>query len=197
VGKAERSGVEECAAAEIVHQWHPIVRREVGEFAERGGLDETLHAEVRGVDAQYQLRRPGAEYLLEIRSSGLVGGSDFDQTRSRTFDDLGDPDPAADLDKLAASYGHAATTTTQADRERKGSRVVITGERTFRARKLSQILLRDRQPTGAPAGPSIKLQQKISAGRIHRGCDGSLAPRGTSEVGVDNDAGGVDRRWQG
>ena len=80
----------------------PAALRDPRELRESARLlGEADDAEVRLVDAQQQ-RRLGADRPLVVGGARAVRRPDLDEPRARAGEDVGDPEPVADLDQLAA-----------------------------------------------------------------------------------------------
>ena len=108
-----------------------------------------------------------------------------------TSDDLGDPDAATDLDELPAAHRDAAPAR-QADRERDGRGVVDDDQRVLGAGQRDQVRLGLAVAAATTTRLAVELEEDRPLGRRARGLDRRPRPRRAAEVGVDDDARGID-----
>ena len=155
-------------------------------------LDEARHREVGRMDPQHDPRIARAKWRFEVRGACAIRGPDLDQARSRTFDDLGDPDAATDLDELAARHDDAARTR-QADGDGDGRRVVVDDHRGTRTGQGDEVVLRQVEPWPASSGLRVELEHAPPSGQTH-GLDCDIGPGRSSEIGVEDHARRVDHR---
>ena len=132
-----RVGRRHRPAAQVHHQRHVRRGRGIPQLGQPRRGHEPLHHEVAAVHRQ-QRRRAGATGGGVIRHGGLVGGPDLAQAAARGGEDLGNAEPAPDLDQLAARDHHLAALGIVADgrhhQQQRGRAVVDHG----RGRRLAQ-----------------------------------------------------------
>ena len=73
-----------------------------------------------------------------VRDAGAVRGADLHQPRTRLGEDVGDPEPVADLDQLTAADQHLAAARRRGEAQQHGRRVVVHGQPRLRARQARQ-----------------------------------------------------------
>jgi hypothetical protein len=156
-------------------------------------LREAGLAEVRAMDAQDEASPAGFERLAEVLGPGPIGCPDLDESDAGSPDDLRDPNPATDLDELAARHRHAAPPG-EADGQRNGGGVVVRDEGVLGAGQGDQVLLGLAEAGAALARRAVELEQQVIAGDLGDGGDGRSRPRGSAEIRMDDDAGRIDRR---
>ena len=136
---------------EVVDDDRAVAVRDRGDLGRVRRLGEPGHREVRGMDAKDGAGAALGERRLEVLRPRPVRRPDLDQPRAGPPDDLGDADPAADLDELASRHDHAAPTReTDGQRDRGG--VVVRDERVLGAGQRDQVLL-GRRGTARPRRP--------------------------------------------
>src|ERR1700722_5807507 len=150
----------------------------------------------------------------EITEGSLVGCSNFTQSRATRLEDFRNPEPAADLNQLAArnhnlilrrrisvkrTPAHAISNTRlflaeMSKNQNKRTRVIIHNRSSFRSAQQCEIVFRVR---GAPAAPSLgESVLKIVVLRSdpgHRFHDSMPQWRAT-EIRVNENAGAIDHR---
>jgi hypothetical protein len=125
---------------------------------------------------------------------GLVGGPDLDERRAARGHELGEPVRPADLDELAPGHGHRAAGGQPEEHEEQGASVVVDDEGVLGAGELDE-QAPDPLATAAPlAGREVEFDVPVGQGGLARRVCGGRVQWGTSEVGVEQDAGGVDHR---
>ena len=198
--QAEVARVEQAAAADVVDQHDACVVGDGSEFCQGRLLGEADDAEIGGVNAE-----DGGGVLGDgvgvVGGSGAVGGADFDERGPGVAEDVGDAEAAADLDGLSAGDDHFTSRrvggAVSGHGEVEGGGVVVDGDAGLSA---GQGLERRLEVVGAGAsgaGVEVVLEVGVSAGCIRHGDGGGFRDRGASEVGVDDDSGGVDDAAQG
>ena len=191
--EAERGGIEERAAPEIVDDDRAVSMGDRGHLGDIGRLGEAGHREVRWMDAQRDLRPAFGQGSLVIGGTRPVGRPDLDETRARASDDLGDPHTSADLDELAARDDHSAATS-ESDGHRHGRRVVVGDEGVLRAGQGDKVVLGHAR-TGPPtARGAIELEEEVAAGKPGCRVRDAIRPRRPAQVRVDDDPSRVDDR---
>ena len=91
----------ERTRAEVVDERQPSPRRNSCQLGQVGLLGEADDPKVRLMHPQDH-RRLGAERALVVRHARTVRRPDFDESRARAHEHVGDPEAVADLDQLSA-----------------------------------------------------------------------------------------------
>ncbi len=195
VGQAEGRGLEQGAAAQIVDDDGAVGMCDPGELGRVGRLHETRLREVRRVDAQHDRCPALGQGRFEVGRPRPVRRADLDQARAGPPDDLGDPDPAADLDQLAARHGHPAPTG-EAHRQGKGRGVVDGDQSVLGTGQRDQVFLGGPEAGSPVAGGAIEFEERVTGRGARRGLDGSRRPGCATQVRMQDDAGRVDDRGQ-
>ena len=190
-----RARVEHRAAAEVVEQQQPALARERREAVERRGLGEADDAEVRGVDAQ-QRRRLVGDRLGVVAEVGAVRRADLDEARAGLAHDVGDAEPAPDLDELPARDDDLAPGAERRQREQQRGGVVVDRDARLRPRHPRQRVREVVEARAARARREVELQVRVARRRRPHRLDGRAREGGASEVGVDHDARRVDHAPQ-
>ena len=177
--------IEQRAGAEVVEQRQRARARDAGEIFERRLLGEADDAEVRLMDAEQQ-RRSLVDRALVVGGARPVRRPDLDEPRARACEHVGDAEPVADLDQLAARDDHVAPFGERSEREQQGARVVVHDERGFGAGEPAQdrgdvILAR-----AAPSFGEVVLEIRVAAGRLDRALERGGGERRAAEVRVDD-----------
>ena len=111
----------------------------VGDLRELAHADlarEAEHPVVGGVDAEDGARR-GAERARVVGGARAVGRAHLAQPRARALDDLGDAEPVADLDELAARDDDLAPARERRERQHQRGGAVVDADRGLGARQLA------------------------------------------------------------
>ncbi len=174
-----------------MHQRHP----ERGELSDGGLPGEPLDAVVGGVHLEYEAGVRG-DGLLVVLGGRPVGGADLPQPGAGTGEQVGKAEPVADLDQFAAADDDLPAAAGQrGGREDEGGRVVVHhAGRGGRGNRPPQRL----DDAAAPLpGPRPRLQVELDVAGPRRGeqrVRRRAAERRAAQVGVHEDAGGVDDR---
>jgi len=183
----------------VDHQRHAGAASERDESGRRDGGGEAAHAEVAGQDLEHERGRAGQRALV-VREVGAVGGAHLHQARAGGGKDLGDAERAADLDQLAARDHDLAAARVRRHGQQQGRGVVVDDERGLGAGGRDEQAGEAAQAVAAAPAGAVELEVAGGVGeRGQRG--GDLArQRRAAEVGVEEDAGGVEHpfeRWPG
>ncbi len=183
VGQPRARGIEQ-PRADVVDEGDAERREQL----RRHGLREALDAVVRGVHLQHQgdVGPRRSERDLVVGQAGAVGGAHVDQAGAGLLEHLGHAEPAADLHALAPAHDHVATSGQCGDDEQHGGGVVVHHDRRLGAAQPGQQPTDVVVPRTPLAGVEVELEVPV-AGRL------SVAERRPPEVGVEQDAGGVDQ----
>ncbi len=192
-GQAECRQVDEGAAAEVPRHRQAAPAAEGGQILQGHGGGEPEDAVVAGVGVEEQPRAL-ADRRLVVGEVGAVGGAHLHGDRAAALHHVGQAEGAADLDQLApgdhdlAAQGEAV----EGDQHRGG--VVVDHGRRLGAGQLAEQLLDDAVAAAAPAGLQVDLQAAVAGGGLGDAAEGVCGQGGAAEVGVQDDAGGVDHR---
>ncbi len=134
---------------------------------------------------------------LVVAEVGAVGGADLDQGGAALTHDVRDAEAAADLDELAARNHDLAVAGEGREHEEQGGGVVVDGHGGLGAGDAAQEGLDVLVAAAALAGFEVVLEVAVAARDCRHGGDGGVRERRAAEVGVNDDAGGVDHGTQG
>ena len=163
-------------------------RREVGE---RSALDEPLDAEVGWMDAQNG-RGAVADRQCVVVQSRPVCRAHFAQPRARLRHHIRHPEAAADLDQLASRHQHLAAARDGRQRQERRRRAIVHHDRRFGARNAAQQGFSVCRTRATRPGRQIELEIAVAGTERPELLDRRRSQWRASEVGVDDDAGGVD-----
>jgi hypothetical protein len=124
-----------------------------------------------------------------VGQPGPVRRADVSQDRARLFHDLGHPEAATDLDRLAASNQHLAPVGQGSDDQQDGCRVVVDDNRGLGSTELSKERADVALARTALACRQIKLEVCGSS-------ELSVGDRSAAEIRVQEHTGGIDDRLQ-
>ena len=192
---AAEAGVEprrvaERAAPRVLEEEQAVLaghRRTLG-----GGrpLGEADHAEIRRVDADDGRGARGHRGCV-VGGAGAVGGADVDHPGAAEAHHLGDAEAAADLHRLPTGDEHLAPPAERAQHEQHRGGVVrrdqgVLGPAEGGEEGGDVVVAR------APGPPAeVVLEVRVPRRRGHRGAR-RRPQRRPAQVGVDDDAGGVE-----
>src|SRR5207244_3992349 len=123
-----------------------------------------------------------------------VGGPDLTQHGAADGHDFGDAEAAADLDELAARQDDLFAGGQCPQHDDGGGGAVVDRRRRLGAGGAADPLTDGDLAGGAFAGGEVEFEVEVAAGGVVGGAGGGLGGRGAAEVGVQDDAGGVDHR---
>jgi hypothetical protein len=118
---AERN---ERTGAEVVNERKVVRSGNLSELCEGWPVGEAEHAEVRLVHAEKN-SGVGAGRPLVVGRARSVRRPHLDEAGSRSRQHLGDAEPVADLDQLAARHEHVTAFRERHQRQQHRSRVVV------------------------------------------------------------------------
>jgi hypothetical protein len=138
------------------------------------------------VDSQDE-RGPVAESALVVLNPRAVGRSDFHEARARAGEHVGDPEPVADLDELAARDEHIPALGQSGDCQEDRRGVVVDDERGLRTGQLAEqrsdvVLARP-----ARAFVQVVFEVGVAGRRLAHALERLLGQRRATEVRVDDD----------
>ena len=126
-----------------------------------------------------------------------VGGADLAQPGAGRCDQVGQPEPIADLDQLAAADDDLAAGGERRRREQHGRRAVVDDQRVLGGRnRCSQRREGAASARRPPTGSKVELDVDV-AGCCFHGPQRRIGQWGPAEVGVQDDAGRVDHLVEG
>ena len=129
-----------------------------------------------------------------VAGVGAVGSADIHQGAAALSQHIGDAEAAADFHRLAAGYHHLAAGGEGGEAEEQCGGVVVDDQGGLGAGNLPEQGLEVRLAGAAPSGGQVDFQVGVAlrggVGGVHCG----PAQGGAAQVGMDDDAGGVDDR---
>ena len=188
--------VEQRPGAEVVDEREPGARRDPGELPCRDGLGEADDAVVRLVHPEDR-RRVGADRALVVGRARAVRRPDLDHPRARAGEDVGDPEPVADLDQLAARDDDLAALGQRRDGKEDGGGVVVDDERGLGAGQSPERGGDVGLPRPARARLEVELEVRVRGADLLHACERRRRERRAAEVRVDDHAGRVQHAPQG
>ena len=165
VGEAERRGLEQRPAPEVVDDDRAVLVGEPGELDRVAAPRRTRSARSStGWTRRTTVARPSASGASKSAARVRFVVPTSMRRAPGSSDDLRDADATADLDQLAARDGDAVLAG-QPDREREGRGVVDGDERVLGAGQRDQVVLRGTEPGAATPGVAVELEQRIARRR--------------------------------
>jgi len=182
---------QEQPRADVIDGDDAAFAAEARELGGRDLLGEADDAEVRGVGAQDQRRRRGDRGGI-VAEAGAVRRADLDEARTGLLHDRRQAEAVADLDHLPARDDYLATMGERCEREHERTGRVVDGHAGLGTGQARNQWTDVSLAGAALAGRQVELEIGIAArtGRDRR--HGLGGQRRAAEVGVDDDAGGVD-----
>ena len=139
---------------------------------------------------------PFAQSRSIVLKPGFVGSAHFDHSRAALGDDVGHAKRPADLHQFAPGNDDIAIRRETLQRQHDCGSAIIDRQRGFGAGNAAKQGLHVVLAGPALAGPEVELQVRIARGSRLYGPDCLGRERRPPQVGVQNDAGGVDRAAQ-
>ena len=170
---------------------HAGARPELRELPGLDRGDEADLPEVAGKDLE-QERRLRADRRLVIREARAVGRSHLHQAGAGGGHDLRDAERAADLHQLAARHHHLSPLRQRRQRDHQRRRVVVDHQGRLGAGERRQQPLGAAVALPAAAGVEVDLQVAIGVEERREAPRHGCRQRRAAEVGVEEDAGGVE-----
>ncbi|MFN8630620.1 MAG: hypothetical protein U0838_09970 [Chloroflexota bacterium] len=193
VGRARpKAGVEQRARPEIVDDDGAVAMGDCRHLARSAAFGKPGDREVRRVDPQDDPGQAVGAGLLEVRGAGAVGGAHLDQPRPGARHHLGDPHAAADLHELAARHQHGTATAREAHGQEQRRGGVGHDEPRLGARQHSEVLLGHAEARAPATRHLVELEIAVARARRRSRRESRRRPRRAPEVGVQDDARGVD-----
>ena len=135
------------------------------------------------------LRADRVGVVLQMRA---VGGAHFAQPGAGGGDQVGQPEPGADLDQLAAAHHHLRARRQCRGGEHQRGGTVVDHEGVLGCRTRGEKCLAGGDPAlRAGAGGEVEFHVDVAA-RGDQRLDRARGQRGATQVGVHDDTGGVE-----
>ena len=130
--------------------------------------------------------------VLEIARVGAVGGANLHQLRAALLQNVGNTEPPANLNRLAARNDNLLSGCDGGEAQQHGRGVVVDDQGRLGTGQLAHVSGDGRLAGASPSGVEVQLQVAIARGGLpHRVCRG-FAERCASHVGVQHHPGCVD-----
>ena len=188
---AELLQIHQAAAAQILdHRQTPAVTQ-LHQLRQGGSFAEAHDAVVAGVNLH---KRPGlfGDGPVVVPQVGLVGGAHFLQLCAAGFHNIRHPEGAADFHQLPTGGDDLPPLGHIRQDQKHGGGVVVHHQGTLRPGQAAQKFLH-MAVTGAPlTGLEVVFQGGIGLGHRLGSRRRPVRNTGTAQVGMQNDAGGVD-----
>ena len=136
------------------------------------------------------------ERALEIFNVDAVGRSHLHQRRAAACEHVGNAKAAPDLDGRVARGDHVTSLRKRVQREQQCGREIIHHEGILGAGDVVQSLRHAGVPRTARAGREIVFEVAVTAAERNDRIECGGRQRRTAEIGVQDNAGGVDYRKQ-
>ena len=195
VAQSEGCRIEQRARAQVVHYRHLMRRRNSRHLSQSRLTCEPDQAEVRMVGTQHHCGAR-AEGFFEVGRVRAIARADLDQARARLAHDIRDTESPADLDQLRAGNDHLAPLGEGGEREQYCAGVVIDDQCSFGAGDAGEQPFGVCRARASLAGGQVVFESGVALGHLLHGAQGGGAERRAAEVGVQDDAGGIDHRHQ-
>ena len=185
----------QTSAAEVLDHRQVEAPAQLGQLGQSRALGEPFDAEVRGVDAQED-RGAAADRGGVVGGPRPVGRAHLAQGGARLPEHVRHAEAAAYLDQLAARDEDLAARRQRRQRQQHRGGVVVDDHGGLGAGQAGEQPRRVRRPRTAPPGRQVVLQVRVAAGHRGHAGDGRRTERRAPQVGVHDDAAGVDDRLQ-
>jgi hypothetical protein len=130
--------------------------------------------------------RVGADRALVVHDPRAVRRPHLDHPRARAREHIGDPEPVADLDELAARDHDLAAVCGRGEREQHGRRVVVDDERCLRAGEPAERVGDMVLPRAPAARGEVELEVRVRPADIDRARERGRGQRRAPEIRVDD-----------
>ncbi len=196
VCQTKRRCIQQCAAAQVVEEQQAPLAGQGHQVCQLWLVDKAAQAEVAAVDAHQRRCRLGDGRLI-VAGVGAVGRAHLHQCGPALGHHIRDAEPTADLDQLSARDDHLSPAGKAGQDQKDSGGVVVDDQRCFGAAEPAEEFLGVAVARSPPPGLQIVFQIGIADRHsVHRP-PGLGAKRCAAQVGVDDDAGGVDGWQQG
>ena len=188
---AVRGEIDEAAGAEVFDEREVCALRQRGEFLQRRLVGESGDLEIRWVDAEEHARFFG-DGVFVVGEARAIGGADFAERGAALRHDFGDAEAVADFDELAARDEDFAVARERCENEEHGGGAIVDDDSGFGAGEALEHTRGVDVALAARAGFEVVLEIRILRGGAAEFFDGGFGERRATEIGVQDDAGGVD-----
>ena len=193
--EAEPAEVEQRAAADVVDHRQTVLSARARPARPATPLGEAGNAVVARVDP-HQRGGVRADGAFVVGQAGDVRGADLAEDGPADGHDFGDAEAAADLDELAAGDDHFLARGQGTQNDHRGGGVVVDRGGRLRPGQPANPFADGVLARRSLAGFQVHFQVEIAAGRFVSRAGRRLGHRRPAQVGVQDDAGGVDDRPQ-
>ncbi len=197
MSQAVRSRVQQSPRAQVIDQGNLGLLCQLDQLRQTGLRREPDEAEIGVMGAQNDAGSL-AQGPFVVAQMGAVGRADLNQLCARLVEHFWYPETASDLDQLGARDDRLPAVGKGGQGKQDGRRVVVDDEGRFGACQLSQERFGVGVAVSALAGRQIVFERAVlglGGDGQHRLARGGAQGRPT-QVGVQDDAGGVDHRAQ-
>ncbi len=163
---------------------------EVGELGDVGLGDEAPLLEVAAVDLQDQ-GRAGGEGAAVVREVGPVGRADLEELDTGPLHHCRDAKGPADLDQLAPGHDDGPAHREGVQRQQQGGRIVVDDMGRLGPGEQRELGGEPAQARAATTGLEVELEARVALCGPGDSGPGRGGERGAAQVGVQQDAGGV------
>ena len=181
----------ESSGADVVDGPEAMGMGQLDQIGKRWTLGESDDPEVAGMDPQ-DGGRLGADRALVVREARLVRRPDLTQPGTGDFEDLREPETAADLHELAARHDDLAAGGHRPQGQDRRAGIVVHDRGGLGADQLPQDAGDRRRPPPAQAVVEVEFQVAITGGDFRDRGDRLGSERGPAEPGVEEHTGRVD-----
>ena len=182
-------------AAQILHHRQAGAAAQGHDVAQGQGLGKTHDAVVAGMHLQQRtgLLPDGPFIVREVR---LIGGAYLPEMAAAQLHDIRHPEGAADLHQLPAGGDDLAPLGQGAEDQHDGGGVIVDHHGTLGAGEAAQQLFHMVVAASPMARLHVILQRGIAPCDVVYGVRRPVGQAATAQIGMENDAGGVDDRPQ-
>ena len=189
----EAGCVQQRAAAEIFQNRQPMFARQHDQFGRRHGVDKPERSEIARVDLQVGAGLLGRRGRI-VAGVGPVRGPDLDQPRPRLAQHVRHPESTADLDGFSARDHDLLSGRHRRQHQKHRRGAVVHDQRRLCPGQRAQQPGDLAHAAAALIALRVDLQRhRVGCRRAHR-LGGLRAHRRATEIGVDDDAGGIEDR---
>jgi hypothetical protein len=182
---------DDAPGSVVVHPGDPRLPSESSDLARQRSLRIAADLVVGRVHGQ-EKRRPAGERAPVVLDRRPIRSPDFRQLRAGGFEDLRDLEAPADRDELAPGDQDAAAPSERREAEEDRRGVVVDGESVLGSEEIARRGPHVDLPMSALPGRRVVLESRVTGRNLRESFAGWIGERGTAEVRVEQDAGGVD-----
>ena len=195
VRQAKLSRFKKTAAAQVRHRQQSSAVRQFCQRRERDRFGEAAYQKIAGMDIE-QHGRFCSDGCLVVAQARAVGGAHFDEARAALAQHIRNAKAAANLYQLPTRDDDLAPCCQRAEDDEHRRRVVVGHQRIFCPGQFSQQSAHMGMARAAFAGFKIVFKICVALGDLDDGLKAFLAERRSPQIGIDDDAGGVEYRAQ-